>query len=100
LPVEIAARRTDRLALADGAELSAYTLGELQRVKADALGRIEKGFLAGLLEKSGQSVSAAARLSGIHRGQLQKMLARCGVRPRTAPPAAHALGSRTQPPTT
>ena len=98
LPAEITERRAERAASGAGGELAAYTLTELQRVKADALDRIEKSFLSGLLEKSGQSVSGAARLSGIHRGQLQKMLARAGVRPQLA--GRHPAGSTTQPPTT
>jgi Nif-specific regulatory protein/two-component system response regulator HydG len=54
----------------------AYTAAELEEARDAAITTVERVFLAGLMDRSGNNVSLAARDSGIHRSQLQKMLAR------------------------
>ena len=53
-----------------------FTSDELEAVKAAALVRIEAEFLTGLMAACDGNVSEAARRSGIHRSQLQKLRAR------------------------
>jgi Nif-specific regulatory protein/two-component system response regulator HydG len=53
-----------------------FTSEELEAAKAAALTRIEDEFLAGLMDHCNGNVSEAARRSGIHRSQLQKLRAR------------------------
>ncbi|HVY49233.1 MAG TPA: sigma-54-dependent Fis family transcriptional regulator [Minicystis sp.] len=50
--------------------------GELERVKTSA----ERAYLEQLLARSGGNISKAARESGIHRSQLQRLLSRHGLR--------------------
>jgi transcriptional regulator with GAF, ATPase, and Fis domain len=53
-----------------------YDQAELERAREAALGEAEQAFLDGLMARAGGNVSQAARESGIHRSQLQRMLAR------------------------
>jgi DNA-binding NtrC family response regulator len=63
---------------ADGAEVTfeRYDKEELETVLAALTRRAEKRFVEGLLAKHDGNVTHAAQESGIHRSQLQKMMAR------------------------
>lgn len=51
------------------------TKGELEAAREAALREVEATFLRELMQRHGGNVSLAARASGIHRSQLQKLLA-------------------------
>ncbi|HEX8109927.1 MAG TPA: sigma 54-interacting transcriptional regulator [Kofleriaceae bacterium] len=53
-----------------------YTSDELRAARAAAVAEVEARFVEGLLQKSDGNVSAAARLAGMPRGYLQKLIAR------------------------
>jgi len=55
---------------------AAFDKDELEIVSARVLRDLEREFIDGLLAKYGNNVSRAATESGIHRSQLQKMMAR------------------------
>lgn len=59
----------------DGA-FDAFTKSELRLAIDRTTAELEEQFLAGLMQRCGGNISAAARASGIHRSHLQKMLAR------------------------
>jgi Nif-specific regulatory protein/two-component system response regulator HydG len=75
LPAEIGAAAIPPAALPPGAFV-AFTHAELEAAKAAAAIALEDEFLAGLMPRCEGNVSLAARHSGIHRSQLQKLLAR------------------------
>ena len=75
LPVEVGAAVAPPPAPAGGA-FAEFTHAELEAARAAALVAVEDDFLAGLMRRCDGNVSLAARHSGIHRGQLQKILAR------------------------
>jgi Nif-specific regulatory protein/two-component system response regulator HydG len=74
LPPEMASAAGAAAAAPTG--FSEFTLGELTAAKDAAAAGLEETFLAGLMERCGGNVSQAARHAGIHRSQLQKLLAR------------------------
>ncbi len=82
LPDEISARAEPRAPAPTGPSGAAspsfarYDKDELEEVRERASADLERRFLEGLLARSEGNVSRAARESGIHRGQLQRMLAR------------------------
>jgi DNA-binding protein Fis len=53
---------------------------ELKRAKEAALADVERRFLEALMTKASRNVSRAARVSGLPRTYLQKLLARHGLR--------------------
>ncbi|NUO52134.1 MAG: sigma 54-interacting transcriptional regulator [Polyangiaceae bacterium] len=55
---------------------SKYDKDELEAVTAEVLADLEQEFVEGLLKSTGGNVSRAASVSGIHRSQLQRMIAR------------------------
>jgi DNA-binding protein Fis len=55
---------------------SKYDKDELEAVTAEVLADLEQEFVEGLLKSTGGNVSRAATVSGIHRSQLQRMIAR------------------------
>jgi transcriptional regulator with GAF, ATPase, and Fis domain len=73
LPTEIAGGAT---APVESEGFRDFTNDELEAAKAAALARVEADFLTGLMACSDGNVSEAARRSGIHRSQLQKLRAR------------------------
>jgi Nif-specific regulatory protein/two-component system response regulator HydG len=75
LPPEIAAAVSGPPAAAAGA-FAEHTAAELEAAKEAAVARVEDEFLAGLMDRCGGNVSQAARHSGIHRSQLQRIMAR------------------------
>jgi two-component system, NtrC family, response regulator HydG len=58
-------------------------IAELQysEARARALDSFDRAFLGACLERSGGNISAAARVLGLHRQSLQKMLRRLGLTP-------------------
>jgi transcriptional regulator with GAF, ATPase, and Fis domain len=66
-------------------EKAPNNLGELNEHKRDLWEKtivpLERSFALNLLELSGGNISAAARLGGMHRKQLQRILNRAGVKP-------------------
>jgi len=55
---------------------TAFDKDELEAITARSVRDLERAFIEGLLDKHGGNVSRAATESGIHRSQLQKMMAR------------------------
>ncbi len=55
---------------------SKYDKDELEAVTAEVLADLEQEFVEGLLKSTAGNVSRAATVSGIHRSQLQRMIAR------------------------
>ncbi len=58
------------------ARFARFDKDELEAVTATVLGELELEFVEGLLRSTGGNVSRAASESGIHRSQLQRMIAR------------------------
>ncbi|NUP09895.1 MAG: sigma 54-interacting transcriptional regulator [Polyangiaceae bacterium] len=78
LPSEIRAVQPRR---ASSPELfMSFSHAELETARSAAVAEVERTFVEGLLKKSENNVSLAARTSGIHRGQLQRLIARHKVR--------------------
>jgi Nif-specific regulatory protein/two-component system response regulator HydG len=75
LPAEIAGV-TGGGATAEDRGFVEFTNDELSAAKEEAAARVEAEFLAGLMKRCEGNVSEAARRSGIHRSQLQKLRAR------------------------
>jgi Nif-specific regulatory protein/two-component system response regulator HydG len=65
-----------RPGVAAGAALRDYSSAELRAARAAAVAEVESRFVDGLLQKSDGNVSAAARMAGMPRGYLQKLIAR------------------------
>lgn len=63
-----------------GPAFGAFTKTELQEEMGRCARLVEDRFLEGLMKRFDGNVSRAARASGIHRSQLQKMLARRRLR--------------------
>jgi transcriptional regulator with PAS, ATPase and Fis domain len=56
------------------------TLGELnKKLWREALQPVERDFVLRLLRECNNNISAAARLGGLHRKQLQRMIRRCNL---------------------
>lgn len=62
-------------AVSAGEEWPSLTLAGLRQAKREAVERVEQRFLEALMAHHGGNVSQAARDSGIHRSQLQRLLA-------------------------
>ena len=73
LPAELRAGAAGAAVPCDFVE---YTHDELEAALGDAQNHVEASFLTGLMERHAWNVSKAARASGIHRGQLHKLLSR------------------------
>jgi transcriptional regulator with GAF, ATPase, and Fis domain len=80
LPVEFAAS-APAVAIPKFTDLSNE---ELKAARDAAVGTIERHFLQALMERWGGNVTHAARESGIHRSQLQRLLAAHGLGPEQA----------------
>ncbi|MFC1706187.1 sigma-54-dependent Fis family transcriptional regulator, partial [Planctomycetota bacterium] len=52
---------------------------ELRKAKQRALARLERSFLAAVLERGGGQVALAARLADMNRAQLHHLMSRHGV---------------------
>ncbi len=58
-----------------------FTNSELHAARDAAVAQVESRFVNGLLDKAGENVSAAARIAGMPRGYLQKLIARHRPKP-------------------
>jgi Nif-specific regulatory protein/two-component system response regulator HydG len=74
LPPELAPRGP--VEPAAGRRFTQWTAEELEAARESAVVGVEREFLDGLMKHCDGNVSQAARTSGIHRSQLQKLLAR------------------------
>jgi DNA-binding NtrC family response regulator len=59
---------------------SEYTQVEREAARTAAQEQVDVIFLKGLMDRHQGNISLAARTSGIHRGQLHKLLARYGIK--------------------
>ena len=71
-----------------GLRPAAAAVAELSFVDARrrALDAFDRAFLAAALERHGGNLSATARVLGLHRQSLQKLLVRVGLRAGDRPP--------------
>jgi transcriptional regulator with GAF, ATPase, and Fis domain len=53
---------------------------DLRRAKEDAVARLERAFIASVLERAGGNVARAARIAGMNRCVLHQLMARHGAR--------------------
>lgn len=67
---------SDPLRAEVSADFGTFRKEELKDALERSLAEVEARYLEGLMTRFGGNVSRAARASGIHRSQLQKMLAR------------------------
>ena len=74
LPPEVAA--APAASAAPVPAFAACDAAELDAARAAAAGAVERAFVDELLRRADGNVSQAARISGIHRGQLQRLIAR------------------------
>jgi len=75
-PPELAAAPSAATAAGAAVDFTDFTGDALEQAKQIATTEVERVFLAGLMKRAEGNVSQAARLSGIHRSQIQKLLAR------------------------
>ncbi len=67
---------SDRIHAEVSADFGSFRKEELKDALDRSLAEVEARYLDGLMTRFRGNVSQAARASGIHRSQLQKMLAR------------------------
>ncbi|WP_437996472.1 sigma 54-interacting transcriptional regulator [Sorangium sp. So ce185] len=65
---------------APGSDFREFTGAEHKAARAAAQQKVDIAFLKGLMERHQGNAAAAARESGIHRGQLHKLLTKYGIK--------------------
>jgi transcriptional regulator with GAF, ATPase, and Fis domain len=81
LGAELLPEDLQRAAASGSTGFMAYSNAELHAQRKAAVAQVERTFIAGLLQKSAGNISAAARIAGMPRGYLQKLIARGKRRP-------------------